>query len=163
MKKLGIIFGGRSTENEVSKLSARSVLDNLDKSKYEIYQIFIDKDGEWFDFEKNQKIENIVEFLSNYVLISEITSYDTDLLEEVEEKKQIIELAKKHLDDNLEQLNIMKTSQERQSKILQNTKILRENYTSKLTKEEQEVQAKIDEYKTQFEQVNKEILEVGLS
>ena len=65
MKKLGIIFGGRSTENEVSKISAKSVIEHLDKNKYDIYQIYIDKEGEWFDFEKNQKIENIIEYLKN--------------------------------------------------------------------------------------------------
>ena len=39
MKKLGVIFGGMSTENEVSKLSAKSILDNLDKDniKYILY------------------------------------------------------------------------------------------------------------------------------
>lgn len=106
---------------------------------------------------------DLSEFLSNYVLVTEIASYDTQLLEEVEEKKQIIELAKQHLDENLAQLNIMKTSQEKNSKILQNTKILRENYTAKLSEQEKEVQAKIDEYKFQYEEVNREILKTALS
>lgn len=106
---------------------------------------------------------DLSEFLSNYVLVTEIASYDTQLLEEVEEKKQIIELAKQHLDENLAQLNIMKTSQEKNSKILQNTKILRENYTAKLSDQEKEVQAKIDEYKFQYEEVNREILKTALA
>ena len=106
---------------------------------------------------------DLSEFLSNYVLVTEIASYDTQLLEEVEEKKQIIELAKQHLDENLAQLNIMKTSQEKNSKILQNTKILRENYTAKLSEQEKEVQAQIDEYKLQYEQVNREILQTALA
>jgi len=106
---------------------------------------------------------DLSEFLSNYVLVTEIASYDTQLLEEVEEKKQIIELAKQHLDENLAQLNIMKTSQEKNSKILQNTKILRENYITKLTEQEKEVQAKIDEYKFQYEEVNREILKTALA
>ncbi|MBR0490979.1 MAG: peptidoglycan DD-metalloendopeptidase family protein [Clostridia bacterium] len=106
---------------------------------------------------------DLSEFLSNYVLVTEIASYDTQLLEEVEEKKQIIELAKQHLDENLAQLNIMKTSQEKNSKILQNTKILREKYTAKLSEQEKEVQAQIDEYKLQYEQVNREILQTALS
>ena len=63
MKKLGVIFGGMSTENEVSKLSAKSVLDNLNKEKYDIYPIYIDTKGEWFEYEKDKKIENIMEYL----------------------------------------------------------------------------------------------------
>ena len=33
-KKVGVIFGGKSTENEVSKLSAKSVLSQIDKEKF---------------------------------------------------------------------------------------------------------------------------------
>ena len=44
--KLGVIYGGLSTEHEVSINSAKSVIDNLDKDKYDIYKIYIDKKGE---------------------------------------------------------------------------------------------------------------------
>ena len=77
-KKLGVIFGGMSTENEVSVVSANSVLNNLDKEKYEIYPIYIDKDGEWWEYkednnnrewgqevEKKEKIENIIKYLKD--------------------------------------------------------------------------------------------------
>ena len=63
MKKLGVVFGGMSTENEVSKLSAKSILDNLNKEKYEIYRIYIDTKGEWFEYEENKKIDNIMDYL----------------------------------------------------------------------------------------------------
>lgn len=63
MKKLGVILGGMSTENEVSKISGQSVLDNLDKNKYEVYPIYIDKDGNWFKYDTEEKIENIIEYL----------------------------------------------------------------------------------------------------
>lgn len=45
--KLGVIFGGRSGEHEVSIVSARSVIAALNKSKYEIIPIGIAKDGMW--------------------------------------------------------------------------------------------------------------------
>ena len=49
MKKLrvGILFGGRSGEHEVSLLSAASVLNAIDKEKYEVVPIGITKDGRW--------------------------------------------------------------------------------------------------------------------
>ena len=40
MIKLGIIYGGISTEHDVSEMSAKSVMENLDKSKYEIKEIY---------------------------------------------------------------------------------------------------------------------------
>ena len=65
MIKLGVIFGGMSTENEVSVKSATSVINNLDKEKYEIFQIYIDKQGKWFEYNTNTPIENIIEYLKN--------------------------------------------------------------------------------------------------
>ena len=49
MKKLrvGILFGGRSGEHEVSLLSAASILQAIDKDKYEVVPIGITKDGRW--------------------------------------------------------------------------------------------------------------------
>jgi len=49
MKKLrvGILFGGRSGEHEVSLLSAASVLKAIDKNKYEVVPIGITKEGRW--------------------------------------------------------------------------------------------------------------------
>jgi D-alanine-D-alanine ligase len=45
--QLGILFGGRSSEHEVSLMSARSVLDAIDFDKYKVTQIGITHDGIW--------------------------------------------------------------------------------------------------------------------
>jgi D-alanine-D-alanine ligase len=45
--RVGVIFGGRSGEHEVSLMSAQSVMDALDREKYEVIPIGIDKDGRW--------------------------------------------------------------------------------------------------------------------
>jgi D-alanine-D-alanine ligase len=49
MKKLrvGVIFGGRSGEHEVSVRSARAVIDAMDARKYEVVPIAITKEGKW--------------------------------------------------------------------------------------------------------------------
>jgi D-alanine-D-alanine ligase len=44
---IAVIFGGRSSEHEVSLMSARSVLSVLDPSKYEVTQIGITPEGKW--------------------------------------------------------------------------------------------------------------------
>lgn len=59
--KLGVIYGGLSTEHEVSINSAKSVIDNLDKDKYDIYKIYIDKKGEWY--KEDNKIDNVFDYL----------------------------------------------------------------------------------------------------
>lgn len=55
--KIGVVFGGMSTEHDVSIVSGTSVIQNLDREKYEIYPIYISKDGKWFKYVK--QIEKI--------------------------------------------------------------------------------------------------------
>ena len=58
-KKVVVLFGGQSTEHEVSRASATSVLKNMDTTKYDIYPIGITKDGKWFEYTGNYDlIEN---------------------------------------------------------------------------------------------------------
>lgn len=45
--KVAVLFGGKSAEHEVSLQSARNVIDALDKDKYEVIPIGIDKNGKW--------------------------------------------------------------------------------------------------------------------
>ena len=71
MIKLGVIYGGKSTENEVSIKSAKSVIENLDKNKYDIYPTYIDKNGEWYEDKESKKIkiENIIEYLKQFDVV----------------------------------------------------------------------------------------------
>ncbi|MFQ5993581.1 MAG: D-alanine--D-alanine ligase [Acidiferrobacterales bacterium] len=46
--RVGILFGGRSAEHEVSLQSAKSIVDAIDQSKYEVTLIGVDKDGQWY-------------------------------------------------------------------------------------------------------------------
>ena len=81
-KKLGVIFGGMSTENEVSVVSANSILNNLDRNKYEIFPVYIDKQGNWWKYiedgkerqfgekiENKKRIENLIEYLKRLDII----------------------------------------------------------------------------------------------
>ncbi len=45
--RLAVIFGGASSEHEVSLMSATSILENLDREKYEIFMVGITKEGKW--------------------------------------------------------------------------------------------------------------------
>ena len=50
--RVGVIFGGRSSEHEVSIVSAGSVMQHLDRKKYDVLPIGITKDGQWLAGEK---------------------------------------------------------------------------------------------------------------
>lgn len=50
-KRIAVIFGGQSSEHEVSRVSAQSVISNLDKNKYEVVMIGVTKSGKWMTYE----------------------------------------------------------------------------------------------------------------
>lgn len=74
--KVGVIFGGMSTEHDVSIVSGTSVAKKLDTNKYDVFPIYIDNSGKWYkcnDISKKyqvgdkidniEKIDNIIEYL----------------------------------------------------------------------------------------------------
>lgn len=56
--RVGILFGGKSAEHEISLLSAKNVVDALDRSKYEPVLIGIDKSGRWVTSEPSKFLLN---------------------------------------------------------------------------------------------------------
>lgn len=51
MKKVLVLFGGVSSEHDVSCVSASYVVSNIPRDKYEVCPLGITKEGEWFLFE----------------------------------------------------------------------------------------------------------------
>ncbi|MGH8426403.1 MAG: D-alanine--D-alanine ligase [Gammaproteobacteria bacterium] len=56
--RIGILFGGKSAEHEISLLSAKNIIDALDKDKYEPVLIGIDKNGRWLMNESSRFLLN---------------------------------------------------------------------------------------------------------
>ena len=82
-KKIAVIFGGESTEHEVSVVSATSVIKHLDKEKYSILPVYIGKEGQWYYYTK--PIEEI-DVVSIGTLPKEIEKIDNvlEILQEVD-------------------------------------------------------------------------------
>ncbi|MCC6817046.1 MAG: D-alanine--D-alanine ligase [Saprospiraceae bacterium] len=66
---IGIIFGGKSTEHEISVRSARSIISSINTNKYKINLIGIDKTGRWY-------LNNLTQFLSARNLL-QATPYES--------------------------------------------------------------------------------------
>jgi len=56
--KIGVLYGGRSGEHDVSLCSAASVVAALDKTKYDVVAIGIDRDGRWYVQDKPEIIDD---------------------------------------------------------------------------------------------------------
>ncbi|MFR3919753.1 MAG: murein hydrolase activator EnvC family protein [Clostridia bacterium] len=102
--------------------------------------------------------KSIVEFLSNYYIISEIIEYDNNLLEELDYKKTKLEEAKQKQEEQEKELRVAKNKINSTNILLNNTKILKENYMLKLTDEEKTLQEQIAQYKEEQADLERKIL-----
>ena len=101
---------------------------------------------------------SIGDFLSRYYLITEIAKYDSQIVEEVEKQKIEIEESRKKLNSQMEEYKKAKDEEEKIQIMLENTLIVKNNYISKLTQKEQELQAKIEESINELRLIEKEIV-----
>src|ERR1700680_4137733 len=76
--RVGILFGGRSGEHEVSLVSAASVLNAIDKEKYEVVPIGITKDGRWLTAEHAEMLLRGEKHASTSVTQSNLRAGDPD-------------------------------------------------------------------------------------
>ena len=101
---------------------------------------------------------SIGDFLSRYYLITEIAKYDSQIVEDVEKQKNEIEESRKKLNSQMEEYKKAKDEEEKIQIMLENTLIVKNNYISKLTQKEQELQAKIEESINELRLIEKEIV-----
>ena len=107
--------------------------------------------------------KNVTEFLSTYYAMKELAEYDKELLDTVRKQKEDIETTKKILAEKKKQVVTSKQSQQKKAQVLANTKTMRQYYISKLSTEEQELQAKIDDYNNQVSTIEAEIKLMALN
>ena len=138
------------------KIAEENYNNQKEKLDNRLIAVYESSDTEYLDVILSSK--SISDFLSNYFLITELARHDTELLEDMQSKKAEIEKAKNKLENDKNELATIKANQNKTAKILENTKTVRENYISKLSNSEKEIQAKIDEYNSQFAAINAEIL-----
>lgn len=65
---VGVIFGGRSVEHDVSVVTAQQIMQAFDAERYEVVPIYISRDGKWYTGDALKNIENFKD--------EEIISYD---------------------------------------------------------------------------------------
>lgn len=56
--KVGVIFGGKSAEHEVSLQSAKNIVDAIDREQFEVVLIGIDKEGHWHVYDEEDYLAN---------------------------------------------------------------------------------------------------------
>ena len=97
--------------------------------------------------------EGITDLISNYYLVSEIATNDTELLEKIQKQKEEIKKAKEELEISKRELDTSKASKESVSVQLKTAKNDKDKQVAQLSEDEKKLQAKLDELR----QANKSI------
>ena len=137
-----------------------SVTEKYDK-QVELFKqrmVAIYTSGETHYLDVLLKSKSLSDFISSYYVISELTTIDENLLNDLETKKKSMDLSKQKLENEKKELATIVENQTRTTRTLQNTKKLRESFIAKLSDDEKNLQAKIDEINQQYEIVNQQIL-----
>ena len=105
--------------------------------------------------------KGILDFLSNYYLISEILQNDDDLLDSLEEQKNKIEKDKQELEEKQKEIKTQKAEQEKINVLLSNQKTQKQNEVSKLSEKEKQLSSEIDKYKAEVKKIEAELTEAA--
>lgn len=100
MKKIrvGILFGGRSAEHEISLMSAKNIVEAIDKDTYEPVLIGIDKEGKWYLEEQSHFLLNA----NNPKRISLNKSENSVALTPWKEERNLRSLSKQTIDASID-------------------------------------------------------------
>lgn len=101
------------------------------------------------------------EFLSRYYVMQEMAEYDNQLIDKVEEQKEIIETSKKKLENETAEVKILKAKAEQNEIVMKNTKTLYEGYVEKLSDEEKDLNDEINEYKIEYARIQSELQNIS--
>lgn len=101
------------------------------------------------------------EFLSRYYVMQEMAEYDNQLIDKVEEQKEIIETSKKKLENETAEVKILKAKAEQNEIVMKNTKTLYEGYVDQLSDEEKELNDEINEYKIEYARIQSELQNIS--
>ena len=89
---LAVIFGGVSSEHDISCISAKGIVSNIDYSKYNLILLGITKDGRWFIFNDNIELLPEEKWLNSKSLVPAYISPDSSVHGIVTAKGEIIKL-----------------------------------------------------------------------
>lgn len=101
--------------------------------------------------------DSITDFISNYYLITEVATSDTELLEKIQKQKQEIEEAKKQLEESKQELATSKASKQSVATQLQTAKKEKNQQVAKLSKEEQDLEQDLEELRNHEAAIKKEL------
>ena len=152
-----------SLEQEIANTDAELVTieaeyERKDKLlKKRVVAMYEDGDASYLDVLLSSR--SLIEFLSNYYMLEQIIELDNNMLDELEKQKNTIEKKKAEQEQKKIDLRVAKAKEGQMQILMQNQKMLQENYAAKLTAEEKELHDKIEAYKAEQAEIERLIQE----
>lgn len=103
---------------------------------------------------------NLVEFISNYYTLSQLTECDSELLQSIEKEQKEIEETKTALEKEKTEVETLKSEKEAKNNTLKNKKAEREEKVSALSEEDKKLQSDIDNYEAQVKKIDSDIAKI---
>ena len=113
----------------------------------------------YLDFMLSSK--GLTDFISNYYLVSELTQYDSDLLEQIQERKQKIEEQKQSLENSKKELDTVKASKEQKQTEIKNAKASKDEQVAKLSTQEKQTQKELEEFEADKRAITAELNKIA--
>lgn len=101
--------------------------------------------------------EGITDLISNYYLVTEVATNDTELMEKIQKEKEEIENAKAELESSKKDLDTSKASKQSITTQLQDSKKEKDSYVAKLSEDEKQTQSELDQLQADNDKIAKEL------
>lgn len=105
--------------------------------------------------------QDITEFISNYYMVEELTSYNTELLQKIDKQKKEIEAAKAGLEENKQKVETAKKNEQIKQNQLKNAKQEKNKQVKELSEEEKKIQEEIDQFEKDKKQIQAELKRIA--
>lgn len=148
-------------ENEINttSLDLSKIEEEYNKKdrllKKRVVSLYEDGDTTYLDVLLSSR--NLFEFLSNYYMLEQIVEFDTNLLDELDSQKQTIEQKRQAQEKRKMDLRVARAKQGQMQILMENQKMLQENYVSKMTEEEKNLHEQIETYKAEEAEIERQI------
>ena len=142
----------KAAESEAQLQEAQEKYDKkLNLLKSRLVAIYKNGETRYLDVLMNSK--SIIDFVSKYYAIQRIAEIDSQTIDELEQTKQELEKINNELEEDKAQMKIAKVEAEKQTVVLTNTRTVYENQKNSLSESEKQLNAQIETYKKQQEEL----------
>ena len=100
---------------------------------------------------------SLTDFISNYYMVTELATYDMELLDKIEKQKEEIEKAKNEIQEDKDKIATTKKSKEAKVKALNVTKQEKNTEVAKLNEEEKEIQEQLEQFEKDKREIQREL------